>query len=121
MNKIGPVVGVLDDEDQMRKALGRLLATYGFQVVTYASSADLLAATSLSHLNCLILDLHMPDLNGFEVMQTLESRRVSLPVIVITGHDMPGTAERVHTLGAAAYLLKPVDEATLVAAIRSAL
>jgi two-component system response regulator FixJ len=114
----GPVVGVLDDEDQMRKALSRLLATYGYRVEAYACSADLLAVLSFSHLGCLILDLHMPDLNGFEVLQTFIDRCVTLPVIVITGHDMPGTEERVRSLGAAAYLLKPVDDAALVAAIR---
>lgn len=103
----------------MRKALGRLLATYGYQVEAYATSVDLLAVVSLTHLSCLILDLHMPGINGFEVLQTLLARGASVPVIVVTGHDMPGTAERVRSLGAAAYLLKPVDEDTLVAAIRS--
>lgn len=102
----------------MRKALSRLLATYGFHVEAYASSAELLAVDAPGNLSCLILDLHMPDINGFEVLQAFIDRRVTLPVIVITGHDMAGTEERVRSLGAAAYLLKPVDDATLVAAIR---
>jgi FixJ family two-component response regulator len=72
-------------------------------------------------LHCLVLDLHMPELDGFEVLRTIATRRLFLPVIAITGHDIPGTAERVLKLGAAAYLLKPMDETLLVDAIRRVL
>jgi FixJ family two-component response regulator len=60
----------------------------------------------------------MPDLSGFEVLQTLATQRTPMPVLVITGHDQPGNAERVRALGALDYLLKPLSETQLLAAIR---
>jgi CheY-like chemotaxis protein len=64
-----------------------------------------------------LLDLHMPGITGFEVLETLTSSLIAVPAIVITGYDEPGNAERVRSLGAAEYLVKPVDESVLVGAI----
>ncbi len=115
-----PLIAVLDDEPQMCKALGRLLKTYGFEVETFALGAELLAACAARLPTCLLLDLHMPELNGFEVLERLAAQRLALPVVVITGHDQPGNAERVRGLGAADYLFKPLNETQLLAAIASA-
>jgi FixJ family two-component response regulator len=118
LNPEKPIIAVLDDEEQMRKALHRLLATHGFRVESYESGAALLAALSTCPFDCLVLDLHMPGLNGFDVLRALKEQNGNLPVVVITGHDMPGNVDRVLELGVAAYLLKPVDEETLIFAIR---
>lgn len=111
------IIAVLDDEEQMRKALRRLLSTHGFLVQTYASGQDLLRSLAYQRPDCLVLDLHMPDMSGFDVLRTIEEQDGKLPTIVITGHDTPGTADRVRSLGAGAYLMKPVDELILVGAI----
>ena len=121
MTQTPPVVAVLDDELQMRKALRRLLATHGFRVEVYEWGKDLLAALSSHPADCLVLDLHMPEVNGFDVLVTFESQHVTTPVVVITGHDQPGTAERALSLGASAYLTKPVDESALLSAIKAAI
>ena len=89
-----PVVAVLDDEPEMRKALRRLLTCRGFRVEEYECGEDLLAALSSHPLDYLLLDLHMPGINGFDVLETFRSRQIPVPVIVITAHDEPGTAER---------------------------
>ncbi len=115
-----PVVAVLDDEPEMRKALRRLLTSRGFQVEEYACGEDLLAALSSHPLDCLLLDLHMPGINGFDVLETFRSRHIPVPVVVLTAHDEPGTADRVRSLGASAYLKKPVDREALLAAIAAA-
>ena len=115
-----PVVAVLDDEPEMRKALRRLLTARGFRVEEYACGEDLLAALTAHPLDYLLLDLHMPGINGFDVLESFRSRQIRVPVIVITAHDEPGTAERVRTLGASAYLKKPVDRDALLAAIAAA-
>ena len=117
MNQTRPLIAVLDDEPQMCKALSRLLKTYGFEVETFALGAELLAACASRLPTCLLLDLHMPDLNGFEILERFAVQQVALPVVVITGHDQPGNAERVRGLGAADYLLKPLNESQLLAAI----
>jgi len=121
MNQTRPLIAVLDDEPQMCKALSRLLKTYGFEVETFALGAELLAACASRLPTCLLLDLHMPDLNGFEILERFAVQQVALPVVVITGHDQPGNAERVRGLGAADYLLKPLNESQLLAAIGNAI
>jgi FixJ family two-component response regulator len=120
MSTTGPVVAVLDDEPEMRKALRRLLTCRGFRVEEYECAEDLLAALASHPLEYLLLDLHMPGINGFDVLETFHDRKILMPVIVITAHDEPGTAERVRALGASAYLKKPVDRDALLAAIEAA-
>ena len=121
MIRTPPVVAVLDDEPQMRKALRRLLAVHGFRVEIYEGGNEFLAALSSHPTDCLVLDLQMPEVNGFDVLVAFESQRIVTPVVVITPHDEPGTAERALWLGASAYLTKPVDESALLSAIKSAM
>lgn len=113
-------VAVLDDEPEMRKALRRLLTCHGFRVAEYQRGEELLAAVDSTPPDCLLLDLHMPGVNGFEVLEALRSRQIPLPTVVITAHDEPGAAQRVQALGACAYLKKPVDRDSLLAAIAAA-
>ena len=115
------LIAVLDDEPQMGKALGRLLKTHGFEVATFTLGEQLFAACASRLPDCLLLDLHMPDINGFEVLERFAAQHVPVPVVVITGHDQPTNAERVRALGAASYLLKPLNESHLLAAIHHAI
>jgi FixJ family two-component response regulator len=116
--KSRPLIAVLDDEPQFCRALDRLLRTHGFEVVTFALGEKMLASCASRLPDCLLLDLHMPDINGFEVLERLAAQHVPMPVVVITGHDQPGNAERVRALGAVEYLLKPLNESQLLAAIK---
>ncbi|MEO8438752.1 MAG: response regulator [Spartobacteria bacterium] len=119
MEEATSVVAVLDDEPQMRKALRRLLVTHGFRVDEYAHGDEFLRALPSHPSDCLVLDLHMPEVSGFHVLAAFANPRAAMPIVVITGHDAPGTAEQVHALGASAFLTKPVDESALLSAIRS--
>ena len=105
----------------MRKALARLLRSHGFIVEEFAAGEELLASCARRRPGCLLLDLHMPGLNGFEVLERFARQETGLSIVVITGHDEPGNAERVLKLGAASYLLKPLDEPQLLAAINKAI
>lgn len=115
------VIGVVDDEESVRKALGRLIRSAGFRVESHASVADFLLSLDQHRPDCILLDLHMPDLNGFQLQQALLLARVDVPVIVLTGDDAPSSRERALANGARAYLRKPVDEALLLDAIRETL
>ena len=101
----------------MRRALRRLLRANGCEAVSFADGESFLAAHAEYPFDCLLLDLHMPGLNGFAVLRALAGLALRPAVIVLTGHDDPGNEERVSALGATAYLLKPVDESPLMAAI----
>jgi FixJ family two-component response regulator len=120
MTKEKPVIAVVDDEPEMRKALCRLLATRGFRSEEYQCGEDFLAALGSRHLDLVLLDLQLPGIKGFEVLEALGLRRIHMPVIVITAHDKPGAAERVRALGACAYLRKPIEREVLLAAIADA-
>lgn len=117
MSRRLPVIAVLDDEAEMRTALSRLLRARGFCVVSFSTGAEFFAATDDLGLDCLVLDLHMPAMSGFDVLGELAARKTHPPVVVLTGHDEPGHLDRVRALGAAEYLLKPVDQTVLLAAI----
>jgi FixJ family two-component response regulator len=116
-----PVIAIVDDEPRMRVALSRLLRARGYSVMSFEDGAALLDAPKNHPFACILLDLHMPGINGFAVLEKLATSETHPPVIVITGHDQPGNAERAQRLGARAYLAKPVDEAPLLHAIEIAL
>ena len=120
MTKNLPRLAVLDDELQMRKALSRLLRAHGFEVETFGIGEHLLEALAAECPDCLVLDLHMPGMTGFDILEAFRKKQIKLPVIVITGHDEPQNAGRVRDLGAVAYLTKPLDESCLLAAIAQA-
>lgn len=119
MERNQALIAVLDDEPQFGKALARLLKAHGFEVVTFTRGEDLFEACESRLPECLLLDLHMPGLNGFEVLERIAPQGV--PVLVITGHDQPGNAERVRDLGALRYFHKPVNESQLLEAIHEVL
>ena len=114
------VIAVVDDETKMCVALARLLKTHGYNVAPFESGDDFLKAVQSDWPDCMLLDLHMPRTTGFYVLEAIATMRVAVPIIVITGHDEPGNTERVRRLGAADYLLKPLDESILIEAIQRA-
>ena len=121
MRTPAPTVAVLDDEPEMLKAIRRLLACRGFRVDTYERGAELLTTLEGSpRPDCLVLDLHMPEMSGFDVLEAMRTRQILVPVIVITGQDAPGMEERSRMLGAISYLRKPVDRDDLLSAIEAA-
>ncbi len=105
----------------MRKALGRLLRANGFGVESFSGGDEFLAEAAKHPPDCLLLDLQMPGLGGFDVLSILAGWPDAPPAIVITAFDEPGASERARALGAVAYLLKPLDEETLLAAVRAAI
>lgn len=121
MNSPQLQIAVVDDEDSVRKALERLLRSAGMNVETFASGVDFLAVMNSGCLDCVVLDLHMPRVSGFEVQQQLTRLGNNVPVVVITGHDSPESHSRALAGGAAAYLLKPIDEQVLLDAIHAAI
>lgn len=105
----------------MRTALRRLLQSAGFGVETFAGGGDFLESLKDHAPDCVVLDLHMPVVNGFDVQTRLVAAGPHPPVVVITGHDTTDNRERARALGVAAYLHKPVNDQTLLEAIGTAI
>ena len=102
MSKEPPQIAVIDDEEPVRKALGRLLVSAGFAVRIFSGGRRFLDSLSTRLPDCAVLDLHMPDMTGFEVLAQLALLGSRLPVIVITGHDTPENEDNARRGGAAA-------------------
>lgn len=109
MSKNSPHVVVVDDEHSICIALQRLIRSAGMGVTTYESGEDFLRDFVSQNPDCVVLDLHMPKVTGFEVQTRLAQMSRHVPVIIITGHDTSEAHARAMANGAAAYLLKPVD------------
>lgn len=115
------VIAVVDDEESVRKALGRLIRSAGFGVETYASGIEFMQSMHRHRPDCVVMDLRMPVINGFDLQVALTRSGTALPVVIITGDDSSASRERTLGQGAAAYLRKPVDDAMLIEAIQNAL
>ncbi len=120
MRKSPRLVAVIDDESSVRTALGRLIRVAGFDVETFATGADFLNAMERHRPDCVVLDLRMPFLSGFDVQQALRRLDGHVPVLVLTGDDSADHHQRAMRHGAAAYLRKPVDDALLIESIEMA-
>jgi FixJ family two-component response regulator len=121
MPKDASLIAVIDDEESVRKALGRLMRAAGFDVETFSSGSDFLHSLEQRQPRCVVLDLRMPHVNGFDVQEALARRALSLPVVIITGDDSPESRDRALAQGARAFLRKPVDDAALLDAIHQAI
>lgn len=121
MGRDARLLAVVDDDDDVRVALRRLVSSAGFAVEAYASGAAFLHSVDDHEPVCVVLDLHMPGMSGFEVQSALALAHAGVPVVIITGHDTPEARTRALRLGAKAYLCKPVDDEALLSAIGAAI
>jgi len=115
------LIAVVDDEEPIRKALSRLLSSAGLEVETFPSGAEFLESLPTRRPDCVVLDLHMPVLDGFEVQARLAEFGTPVPVVIITGHDSDETRDRALAGYPVAYLRKPVNAQILLDAIELAL
>ena len=116
-----PTVFVVDDYAPVRRSISRLLHAAGFAVADFASAVDFLAQYDPGVYGCLLLDLVMPGLNGLELQRILEKTGSLLPIIFLTGHgDIPKSVQAMKH-GASDFLIKPVNDESLLAAVRVAI
>jgi FixJ family two-component response regulator len=120
MKKEPSLVAVLDDEESVRKALGRLIRSAGYGVEMFGSGVDFMQSLQRTRPDCVVMDLRMPVLSGFDVQAALQRSGVIVPVVIITGDDAPESRVRALRGGARAFLRKPVDDALLIEAIQNA-
>ena len=114
---LGRTVAVVDDDELVRKAVCRLLRSAGFRPRGFANGLEFLEAWLVETPDCLVLDLEMPGISGFEVQNHLRGVGARPTTICITAHDREGTREECLMAGARDYLKKPIEASDLLAAI----
>ncbi len=112
---------IIDDDPAIRRSLERLLDAVGFRVTSYARPKAFLGAAGDLPMGCVLLDLRMPEMDGFEVQARLLLINPHLPVIVMTAQGDVQTAVRAMRAGAVDFIEKPYSDDDLLAAIESAL
>ena len=121
MSSDADIVHVVDDDEAMRDSMAFLLRAENFQVKTYADATDFLEALPQIKAGCVVTDVRMPGMSGIELLQRLRELKVSLPVIVVSGHgDVPLAVEAMKT-GALDFIEKPFDDDVFLRAVRMAL
>jgi FixJ family two-component response regulator len=121
MNNSNGLVYLLDDEPDMVKAVKRLLCANGFEVRGFTRPSSFLEAYQVGQDSCLILDVAMPELDGFHLQRRLTHGGILLPIIFLTGHGDIPMSVRAMKAGAVDFLTKPVNDADLLRSVRAAL
>jgi FixJ family two-component response regulator len=115
------VVAIVDDDAAVRRALRRLIISLSYRPIGFASGEDFLASLRDATPNCVLMDQHMPSLNGLDVLRRMRTEEQRVPVIIVTGFDQPGLRQKCLEAGASDYLVKPLEAATVSTAIQVAL
>jgi FixJ family two-component response regulator len=115
------LVSVVDDDESVRESLPDLLREFGFAVQPFKSGEEFLASEYVEQTKCLILDIAMPGMSGFDVRRELKHRKRQIPIVFITAHKDETTRPCVLEEGAVACLLKPFSDTALLQATRAAL
>jgi len=111
------MVYVIDDDESVRKALKRLLRSANLDVETFSSAEEFLSNSKQGESACIVMDIRMPGLTGFDLQKRLLLKGVPIPVIVISASDDVQTREHARELGAVNFFRKPVDDQALLDAI----
>ena len=113
-----PTVFVIDDDNSLREALGRLIRSAGLQVKLFASAADFLVQDVPDAPCCLVLDVKLPGLSGLDFQDELAGANIQIPIVFMTGHGDIPMSVRAMKAGAIEFLTKPVRDQDLLDAIQ---
>jgi FixJ family two-component response regulator len=112
-------IAIVEDDASFRRALERLLCASGFEAHTFASAEDFLLSVGPESHACLIIDLHLPGMSGFELFDHLATLPLHRPAIFITARDQDGLQERASRIPGSVLLRKPFVGAVLLEALNS--
>jgi len=109
----GPIIAIVDDDASVRRSLLRVVQEAGYRSETFASAREFIAWLAQGQAACLVLDVHMDEMSGFDLYD-----RLNVPTVFITAHDDAVTLQRIAASGAAGHLHKPFDPRTVLETIR---
>jgi two-component system, LuxR family, response regulator FixJ len=115
------LICIVDDDQSVRRAVGRLFKSAGYTAEIFASAEDYLAREVFDGPSCLVLDVRMPGLNGLGLQEALAPRGAGEQIIFLTGHGDVPTCKQALKKGAVDFLVKPFDDEELLDAVQRAL
>jgi FixJ family two-component response regulator len=121
VNARQPLVLLVEDDESVREALGRLLRISELEVAAFANVSEFLAYNRPGRPACLLLDVYLPDGNGLELAARLAATDPGLPVVLMTAQLNEGLSRRAAIAGAFGFMVKPLDSDQLLDEIHRAL
>jgi FixJ family two-component response regulator len=118
---VEPIIYVVDDDRLMREMLSSLFRSVGLQAQLFGSAQELLQSELEDSPSCLVLDIRLPGLGGFDLQAELEKSNIEIPIIFLTGHGDISMSVRAMKAGAVDFLTKPFREQELLDAVTAAL
>jgi FixJ family two-component response regulator len=118
---VEPTVYVVDDDRLIREMLSSLFRSVGLRVRLFESAQELLQSKLEDAPSCLVLDIRMPRLSGFDLQAELAKSNIRIPIIFLTGHGDVSTSVRAMKAGAIDFLTKPFHEQEMLDAVTAAL
>ena len=115
------LVAVVDDDESVRESLPDLLREFGFATHSFSSAEEFLTSDSLVQTRCLVLDVAMPGMTGFDLQRELNLRGHSIPIIFISAQKDEAVRRRAFQQGAVEFLVKPFSDTALLQALNTAL
>lgn len=115
------LVSIVDDDPSFGESMRRLVRSLGYSVAVFPSGALFLASSQLAETQCLVADVHMPEMTGVELYEHLIERGLAIPTILITAYPDDRVRNVMLNRGVECYLRKPLVEAAVVDCLRSAL
>jgi FixJ family two-component response regulator len=116
-----PLISIVDDDRSVVEAMVSLIQSVGYKAKGFLSAEDFLASRQLLNTGCLILDVRMPSMGGFELQRQLAARNHRIPIIFITSYDSDEVRSQAFQAGAVGFLCKPFSQESLFQAVHSAL
>jgi FixJ family two-component response regulator len=120
MTGVSRFIAIIDRDREVRRAIGRTLRARGFRPQGFASAEAFLARGRTDDPACLVLDVELGGMSGFDLLHRLRADGVSWPVVVVTAADAPATQRSAAAAGCVAYLQKPSSAELLLAAVAKA-
>jgi FixJ family two-component response regulator len=108
------IISVIDDDESLRIALVGLLRMLGYEAQEFASAVEFINRGGEGSCECIITDFNMPGMSGLDLIQLLNARGSTVPVIMVTGRSEPGLEAKAAASGAVCLLMKPFEEDALI-------
>ena len=110
-------IALVDDDASIRRSVSRLLRSYGHECITYESAERALADHDLTRMNCLLIDIELFGIDGFDLRDRLRDQGSTIPHIFITAHCASEIPDWDSRIGESPYIKKPVEESLLLACL----